>query len=90
MQKNAVYGVMPETQITCACCKGTGKTELEPVLQEVLDVCSKRPKFTGEILGLIGHRWLKRTALNNRLNRLLALGLVACEKRGKQKYWSRK
>lgn len=82
-----------EVMIPCPCC-GTGSVKLIDVMPGhagTLDLLTRvvTPVCTPVLFEVqdASNRYIKLTALNNRLAKLEALGLVKSERRGKSKYW---
>ncbi len=60
--------------ITCDCCDGTGKRELEPTLWRTLQMIPYPPASTPRIM--LDETGVTPNAINNRLIALESLGLI--------------
>ena len=87
---DAFSGLMKSPLICCPRCEGTGKAKLDSALDETLRVMGKEWEPTSLIYDHLDTKDVGQTAISNRLNELLALQLVECERRGKTKWWRRK
>lgn len=47
-------------------------------------------RSTAEVFKRLRNSFIGQSAVSNRLNALLKMGLVVFERRGKEKFWSRK
>lgn len=76
--------------ITCRYCRGTGQRHSQALSDTLKVVKSKEWTSTHDIYDALPDRaYVNVTALNNRLVSLFSLKLVACEKRGKAKFWKK-
>lgn len=57
--------------------------------ETLVHVAPKIPRSTGDIFKRLNNPHIQQTAVSNRLNDLQKLGLVAFERRGKDKFWKR-
>lgn len=80
--------------IPCPQCAGSGEVEMSDGLIDVLRVVKERAKgiscgvTASEVyLHCADRKWIKVTAVNNRLTDLEKLGHVRREKRGKEFLW---
>lgn len=73
--------------ICCPRCDGGGKVKLDQALIDTLAVMGKQWQSTAEIYDKLQNGYFKITAINNRLTKLLELGFIEVEVRGKPKYW---
>ncbi|HEU4727662.1 MAG TPA: hypothetical protein VFT22_07230 [Kofleriaceae bacterium] len=74
----------------CTACTGTGRRALSPKLAETLRAVPAAWTRTAEV-GAVGKlRHVAQTALINRLNALVAAGLIERSMEGKRAMWRRK
>lgn len=73
--------------ITCRACNGTGKRRLDKHLMKTFALVPEDGEATATAIhSKIGDE-IGITAINNRLNDLVDLGLLQCRKSGKQKFY---
>lgn len=67
----------PDTRVRCGKCHGDGMVPLPPQLNRTLDMIVRRPHSNAAELARLLK--VKPTAMCNRVNKLIALGLVVNE-----------
>lgn len=74
-------------RITCPTCHGTGQSELSPVLAETFLVVKRLKKASAVQVKKYIPDEVTGSAINNRLDDMLAMGLLGRKKVGKTYYY---
>jgi hypothetical protein len=84
---------LPSMTYTCQCqrCHGTGVVPLDDALHNTLAALGQKWVATAAVFEKLKGPFLtNQTAINNRLTKLKRVGLVECERRGKNLFWRKR